>query len=158
MWDRLSTRDKLLNWGISVSPDCVLCGSLHETSSHLFFECSYSTEVWLSFFTHPSLSPPISYTAALLWLRSCSSNPKLKAICHLLYQTTIYSLWRERNSRIHSGTPKPSRVIKKDITTLLRAKLAGLDQAATRSTSSRSAGSINGQGSFLYNWFMFIQI
>ncbi|KAH0940064.1 hypothetical protein HID58_007525 [Brassica napus] len=88
----------------------------------------------------------------------CSSNPKLKAICHLLYQTTIYSLWRERNSRIHSGTPKPSRVIKKDITTLLRAKLAGLDQAATRSTSSRSAGSNNGQGSFLYNWFMFIQI
>lgn len=53
MWDRLSTRDKLLNWGISVFPDCVLCGSMHETSSHLFFECSYKAEVWLSFFTHP---------------------------------------------------------------------------------------------------------
>lgn len=158
MWDRLSTRDKLLSWGISVPSDCILCGTSPETSSHLFFECSYSSEVWLSFFMHPLLSPPTSYTAALLWLRSCSSNPKLKVICHLLYQTTIYGIWRERNSRIHSGTPKPPHILRKDIITLLRAKLAGLDQATRHSTRHHLLGPNDGHESFLCNWFRFIQI
>lgn len=158
MWDRLSTRDKLINWGISVPPECILCGNLPESSSHLFFECSYSTEVWQSFFTHPTLSPPTSYSAALFWLRGCSSNSKLKAICHLLYQSTIYSIWRERNSRMHSGTPKPSHIIRKDIITLMRAKLAGLDQATSRSIRRQLVRRDQGQESFLYTWFRFIQI
>lgn len=158
MWNRLSTRDKLISWGISVPPDCVLCGTLHETSYHLFFECAYSLEVWNSFFHHPSLSPPVSYTAALDWLRSCSSNPKLKTICHLLYQSTIYTLWRERNSRMHAGPSKPPHVIRKDIITLLRAKLAGLDQAAARSRGRRLTTTDQSQDTFLSNWFTYIQI
>ncbi|CAN1777907.1 hypothetical protein LINPERHAP1_LOCUS14228, partial [Linum perenne] len=34
---RLSTKDRLLKWGIPVSPTCVLCdGSQDETHMHLF--------------------------------------------------------------------------------------------------------------------------
>ncbi|XP_021713482.1 uncharacterized protein LOC110681641 [Chenopodium quinoa] len=53
--DRLRTRDRLAQFGVCNSIDCLLCGEDVETSNHLFFGCSYSTMViddvahWLGF-------------------------------------------------------------------------------------------------------------
>ncbi|GAA0170418.1 hypothetical protein LIER_24681 [Lithospermum erythrorhizon] len=38
---RLCTRDRLINWGMIDSNECVFCGA-----EHLFFECGYSACIW----------------------------------------------------------------------------------------------------------------
>lgn len=128
MWQRLPTRDKLAYWGINVPPHCLLCGTGFETSDHIFFSCSYSTEVWSSFFTHSALIPPPIFADVISWLKSITSTRKIKAIVKLIFQRCIYFLWRERNSRIHSSVLKPLHVTQREIQMQIRARLLGLDQ------------------------------
>lgn len=45
MRERLLTRDKLLRWGIQTPEDCLLCDSVQETCSHLFFLCPFSAQI-----------------------------------------------------------------------------------------------------------------
>lgn len=44
--NRLSTLDRISRWSQGVNTTCVLCKSDVESRKHLFFECSYSSEVW----------------------------------------------------------------------------------------------------------------
>ncbi|XP_018480196.2 uncharacterized protein LOC108851288 [Raphanus sativus] len=46
MHNRLSTGEKMLLWNSGINPGCVLCQHQLETREHLFFECSYSQEIW----------------------------------------------------------------------------------------------------------------
>lgn len=48
--NRMLTQDRLRRWGLEVSPLCLLCNSENESRQHLFFDCSFSKEIW-SFFT-----------------------------------------------------------------------------------------------------------
>lgn len=83
--DMLPTRDRLSRWGINVPTGCLLCGSSIETKSHLFFDCSYSSEVWLSFFTIRILQPPALLVNIVDWVMSPSRNKKLNIICKLVF-------------------------------------------------------------------------
>lgn len=44
--NRLSTGDRMLKWNSQAVDSCWLCHSAIETRDHLFFECSYSADVW----------------------------------------------------------------------------------------------------------------
>lgn len=68
--DRLSTRDRMRRWGITVSPLCLLCGSTDECRQHLFFDCPYSQEVWEFFYSRLHLSPPHLFEDGLRWISS----------------------------------------------------------------------------------------
>ena len=46
---RLPTKDRMRRWGMEVSETCVLCSTGIETHHHLFFECTYSSSIWLYF-------------------------------------------------------------------------------------------------------------
>nr|VDC91171.1 unnamed protein product [Brassica oleracea] len=52
------TRDRLIRWGLNVPASCVLCSQHDESRQHLFFDCSYSNEVWTFFISRMHLSPP----------------------------------------------------------------------------------------------------
>ncbi|PWA38637.1 hypothetical protein CTI12_AA579480 [Artemisia annua] len=43
---RLSTQDRLCNWGISAPNMCMICQNGLESHDHMFFGCSYSWNVW----------------------------------------------------------------------------------------------------------------
>lgn len=47
-WNRMNTLDKLHTWGLTTSNICVFCASAVETHDHLFFQCSFSTQIWNS--------------------------------------------------------------------------------------------------------------
>ncbi|KAL0749205.1 hypothetical protein Bca101_031208 [Brassica carinata] len=143
MRERLTTRDRLRSWGLQVPPECLLCGSSLESQNHLFFDCSFSRDVWSAFFTHRSLSPPFLIADIIQWVRVSSPNAKLKIICHIIFQAVLYFLWRERNSRLHSGTPKPVQILVKEIQLLLRAELSSLDQLSTRARNRLQSAPAN---------------
>lgn len=54
--NRLPTRDRLCSWGLNVRDVCLLCGIEPESKKHLFFSCTFSTQVWTAFFSHQALS------------------------------------------------------------------------------------------------------
>lgn len=43
---RLSTMDRISQWSQGIDTTCVLCKNTPESRNHLFFECSFSTQVW----------------------------------------------------------------------------------------------------------------
>lgn len=44
--DRLDTSNRLNMWNSDISPMCRICDQQIESTHHLFFKCSYNTEVW----------------------------------------------------------------------------------------------------------------
>lgn len=44
--DRLSTLDRIAKWNQGIDTTCVLCKAGPESRNHLFFECSYTGQVW----------------------------------------------------------------------------------------------------------------
>lgn len=128
MRNRLTTRDRLRFWSLDVPSTCFLCDSAPENKTHLFFDCTYSSEVWNSFFTHQALSPPSLFVDIVRWVRSSTNNGKLKTICNLILQAVVYFIWKERNARLHTSSSKPAQLLVKEIQVLLRAKLYSLDR------------------------------
>ncbi|CAA7024810.1 unnamed protein product [Microthlaspi erraticum] len=158
--NRLLTRDRLRSWGLLVPADCLLCGNEEESRDHLLFSCTFSKEVWTSFFTHPSLNPPSTFGDIIQWVRTSFNQPKLQVICKLIFQGVTYAICAERNSRLHSSSstsPKTSHSLVKEIQLLLLAKLAGLDRSNRAIQLERSSTSVT-QVSFIHTWFEFIQM
>ncbi|XP_020866133.1 uncharacterized protein LOC110224415 [Arabidopsis lyrata subsp. lyrata] len=145
-WNRLHTRDRLTSWGLSVSPLCVLCNACHESRDHLVFECVFSQEVWKFFTSRANLTPPSSFMASLLWIKTASRDSNLSLILKLIFQAAIYLLWKERNSRIHSSTTRPPASIIRDISMTLRARLDPLSRIQLASAPGSS---------LLSTWFRF---
>lgn len=46
--NRLSTMDRIVVWNPGIDEGCVLCKNARENRNHLFFECSYSAQIWRS--------------------------------------------------------------------------------------------------------------
>lgn len=68
MLRRLPTRDRLRRWGMNVPELCVLCNYGVETHHHLFFECDYSTAVWMFFASRIWPNPPLDVHSAAAWI------------------------------------------------------------------------------------------
>lgn len=147
-WNRLHTRDMLRRWIINVPSSCILCNSRDESRDHLFFDCVFSTRIWRHFTVKANLNPPTQFLYCLLWLQSSSRDKNLAYITNLIFQASIYAIWRERNARIHSAISRPSSSIIKDIKLIIRARLDPIDRARR---------SIPPAVSLLFTWFRFFQ-
>ncbi|XP_018435427.2 uncharacterized protein LOC108807663 [Raphanus sativus] len=160
MWvvyhDRLPTNDRLLAWGLSVSSVCLLCAVHDETSSHLFFSCAYSTQLWQGILSQSGLTPPPppDFLSVRQWIHNVTQDQKLRTILDLIFQAVTYFIWRERNGRLHQSPSKTPDLIVNEILLLMRAKVAALDRKNTpQSATLITQTSI----SFLGTWFRFIQ-
>ncbi|KAF8045609.1 hypothetical protein N665_4633s0001 [Sinapis alba] len=148
-------RDRLRQWGSNVPASCLLCDSLDETRDHLFFECTYSQEVWSPLFMHATFNPPVGFDAIIHWLPSSFSIIKIRTICNLLVQAITYVLWKERNSRLHTSSSRPSLLLVKEVKRLIKAKLIGLDRVALPTLTQFSHQSTSTPETFLHLWFRF---
>ena len=63
--NRLGTRDRMRSWGLQVPATCILCNVADETRQHLFFDCSFSLEVWAFFCSRLNINPPALFEDAL---------------------------------------------------------------------------------------------
>lgn len=147
-WNRLHTRDRLRRWGLSVPAACVLCNDFEESRQHLFFDCSYSSRIWQFFTSSLSSNPPPLFENCLIWLISPSRDKNIALIIKLIFQATVYAIWKERNLRIHSGKSRSSGLLVKDIQLIIRARLDPLSRVRTTSSPALS---------LLGTWFSFFQ-
>lgn len=147
--DRMVTRDKLIRWGLSVPSACVLCSGNDENRQHLFFDCLFSSQVWLFFVSRLQLNPPLGFMEVLRWLKSPSRDRNVTLIIRLIHQAVLYLIWKERNSRIHSAVEKPPGSIIAEIKQTIRLRL---DPIARRQVISP------GQSSVLAVWLSFFAV
>lgn len=98
--NRLSTGDRMRVWGLQ--QECLLSGEKNETRDHLFFACPYSYTVWIRvtgrlFGTR--ITPDWQDTVAKIqYVR----RPKFdKVLVRMVFQMTVYHVWKERNARRH---------------------------------------------------------
>jgi len=100
--DRLSTGDRMKNWGIEQC--CMLCGEKNETRDHMFFACPFSFTVWLNtagkLFGN-AITPDWNDTVSSLLQQAQTRIDHV--LRRMAFQTVIYSIWREHNSRRHGG-------------------------------------------------------
>ncbi|KAG2308668.1 hypothetical protein Bca52824_028416 [Brassica carinata] len=143
------TRDRLRSWGLVIPEECLLCSHAAETSSHLFFECHFSTSVWRVLLSKLRHNFPTELEEIIPWLISVPVHKKIKIILKLVFQAAAYFIWRERNSRLHSGLNKPPSIIVKEIHLQVRAKLLGLDRENTHAITSQRRN----EQSYLSTWF-----
>lgn len=100
MWlaiqDRLSTGVRMRGWGIVQG--CVFCGERDESRDHLYFACPYTFTVWLNI---APITP--DWADTLSSILHSNRNRLDTTLLKLALQTSIYILWKERNSRRHGG-------------------------------------------------------
>ena len=105
--DRCPTRDRLLAWGIQASPLCLLCNTGHESRDHIYFNCDFAFSLWELSARRCSLQPTRNWNQTLQQMQSLPTNkatrpPRLLIL--LVWQSNLYWLWNERNSRLHSNS------------------------------------------------------
>ncbi|XP_058734139.1 uncharacterized protein LOC131605852 [Vicia villosa] len=105
--DRLPTRDQLLKRGVALvsCPNCVLCGSSLESSSHLFFNCQEVKAVWNHVFFWLGIPEEINVEDLFCFevIQDKVKCSKRRITINFVWVATIWSLWLMRNAMIFRG-------------------------------------------------------
>lgn len=105
---RLPTLDRLAVW--KEEPPvltCRLCGLVNESHNHLFFECSFSRQVWIQVMHKVQWEDfPCSWTPIVDALSDPTLRPR-RLEHQLVLAASVYVVWCERNQRIFRDTSKP---------------------------------------------------
>ncbi|KAG2314131.1 hypothetical protein Bca52824_017253 [Brassica carinata] len=122
--NRCPTKDRIISWGLSTSPQCLLCNAENETRDHLFFECPFSFAVWNSLARKANcLAPPTWYqTLHYLEHRTCGKTERCLGL--LAWQASIYFIWTERNNRLHRHHFRSSSSIAAAAYSLIKNKIS----------------------------------
>ena len=111
---------------IDTDPICILCNSSLESRDHLFFNCSYTWEVWNSVAARSGFTAPREWDEVLTELEKFKTPHHSRLLALLGWQAAIYCLWAERNSRLHRSRFRiPSDVIK-EIHTIIKLRIAAI--------------------------------
>ncbi|XP_013694661.1 uncharacterized protein LOC106398689 [Brassica napus] len=112
-------------WGIEQG--CVFCGERDESRDHLYFACPYTFTVRMSVaegLLGSRITPDWQDTVSSILT---SGRIRLNTILlKLAFQTSIYQLWKERNSRRHGGLCAPVETTSKAIGKIIKNRISSL--------------------------------
>lgn len=112
MKGRLATGDRMRAWQSNAREDCILCNAPLETLEHLFFECTYSSQVW-----EAQMKGVLRDQFTVKWeevkriLRDSKRCKMQSFIIKYMLQATVYMLWRERNRGRYGEANAPAELI-----------------------------------------------
>ncbi|GJR59888.1 putative gag-pol polyprotein [Tanacetum coccineum] len=106
---KLKTQDRLKQWDVGPCVDlnllrCPLCNLVQDSHDHIFFECSYSLQVWLKIRIlcgMDSIDARMDDILAFL-IPISKGRSVVSIIARVVVAATAYFLWKERNSRLFS--------------------------------------------------------
>ncbi|KAJ9536537.1 hypothetical protein OSB04_un000289 [Centaurea solstitialis] len=121
---RLPTQDRIGAWMHDTSTLCCpLCDTIPDSHDHLFFDCSYSREVWRRLKRLVGLHGfPEVWSVIMEYL---NDNRGPRRMSHrLALSGAVYFIWRERNRRLFQSLKQPPIVVFKQVRDLITAKEA----------------------------------
>ncbi|GJX70188.1 putative reverse transcriptase domain-containing protein [Tanacetum coccineum] len=130
---RLKTQDMMRPWDVGpnttvVSNRCPLCNTQMDSHEHLFFECRFSSKVWLSIRNLAGMDniPPILEDITA-WFSPMAAKRSFDCIVgKLLFAAAAYHIWIERNNRLFKNVRRSPEEIKDIIVVMVRLKIATL--------------------------------
>ncbi|XP_010525618.1 PREDICTED: uncharacterized protein LOC104803385 [Tarenaya hassleriana] len=132
MQERLPTRDRLRRWNLIQDATCKLCGEEEESHRHLFFRCSYSSEVWTNWAGKLWNNPPDDLYRCQAWIASIPQTEermmRTGTLIKALIQHKVYALWRERNCRSFNSTAQTPNILRAQVDQSMRSTLLSLQQ------------------------------
>ncbi|GJV27714.1 putative reverse transcriptase domain-containing protein [Tanacetum coccineum] len=99
---KLTTQDKITQWGSWDVMCCALCKNDAESHSHLFFECEYSKTFWSKVVDKVRMACnnyKLNEIVAGL-LKKTNGNSIDSIIRRICFAASVYLVWQERNNRI----------------------------------------------------------
>lgn len=81
---------------------CGLCGMVEENAHHLFFQCTYSTQLWLKLWTSLDVQCSVTSLGGLLRVirRRFRGNGVHVRYCQSGIAAVVYHIWQARNRAI----------------------------------------------------------
>ncbi|XP_071712274.1 uncharacterized protein [Rutidosis leptorrhynchoides] len=138
MGEKLKTQDKLQAWetrfNSGVSSVCAFCSQVADLHSHLFFECTYASQIW-------NYSKSLSKIAmgAPSWQNVISSIDTISGkmtysiiVAKLVFGASVYFIWQERNRRLFSRKAMGCDKVKELIFSTVRMKIMAISWNNTK--------------------------
>jgi len=127
VYDRLSTGDKMLLWNRGLQGTCLLCRNATESRDHLFFSCSFSSEVWeMSAKSIYKSSYSTDWRHLLTKIQENWKDRVESFIARYIFQVSVYAIWRERNRRKHGRNPNQAAQLVRWIDKQIRDQLSAI--------------------------------
>lgn len=99
--NRCPTKDIIIGWGLTTDPTCLLCNDISESRNHLFFNCRFSWSLWCRVATRSQTHANRDWDGTINYLQSLRGPKANTRLLLLAWQTTVYTIWTERNHRLH---------------------------------------------------------
>ncbi|KAJ0434468.1 putative reverse transcriptase zinc-binding domain-containing protein [Helianthus annuus] len=136
MWlvvrNKLKTQDRLMTWEAGSATNlrlmcCPLCRYDRDSRDHLFFQCSFASQVWNNVKTMVTLeNVSDSWASICAWMeRTASSKTTNVIVGKILIAATTYFIWQERSARLFSHNHKSAEVVTELVKHTVRLKLMG---------------------------------
>ncbi|XP_021979811.1 uncharacterized protein LOC110875927 [Helianthus annuus] len=130
---KLLTQDIILQWDLSRRKNmnmmcCLLCYENVDSHEHLFFECSFSSKVWLMVREKAGMANvDQKWSSIVSWLKARGrSKTAAHFVSKLVVGATAYVIWQERNARLFRNQTRPPDTIRDTIFKTIRYKLMGV--------------------------------
>ncbi|KAL0793745.1 hypothetical protein Bca101_065122 [Brassica carinata] len=82
---------------------------MEETRDHFFFECTFSGDIWKGLTAKlPGNLYPSNWSTLLILMVDKRQDKTQLFLLRSVFQSTVYSVWQERNGRKHS---EPSQTV-----------------------------------------------
>ncbi|KAF3525423.1 hypothetical protein F2Q69_00051539 [Brassica cretica] len=85
-------------------PTCLLCNLTGESRDHLYFDCSYSFDLWTLVASRCRIRLQRTWGITISQMEMLSIQKPYRLLTLLSWQATMYWLWKERNDRHRSNT------------------------------------------------------
>lgn len=105
--NKLPTGERCSKWSKKDIPKCMLCKDKEEDVNHIFFNYAYSLKIWFIGKNKLKINPSVniqnirdSINYFILFFKGNKDEMKKASV---VLTTVIYSLWKERNNRLHNN-------------------------------------------------------
>ncbi|KAM0043987.1 putative RNA-directed DNA polymerase [Helianthus debilis subsp. tardiflorus] len=126
---KLATQDRIQMWNNAMGKVsmmcCLLCNKGLETHEHLFFECTYSKQIWFSIRKKIDMMHiDGKWDEIMAWIiPNAKSKRMIWVIRKLVVAAIAYFVWQERNTRFFNNQLRPPEVLEDVIVETVRLKL-----------------------------------
>ena len=125
---RLQTQDRIMKWNSNNDMKCPLSNKVNDSHRHIFFECEFSSSIWdeMRKRMEDSNMPTIWDEVIDHYISRPCNNSISSVLNRIILATSVYYLWRERNSRLFAGEIQNEETVEKIIVESIRLQLLGL--------------------------------